>query len=96
MSAARPSLDPVTTINADGSRNFLHPADTRGRWALARRGVAWFLIALYVLLPWIPVGAHPAVFLDVAGRRFHVLGWTLSLQETWLLFFALTGAGFAL
>ena len=96
MSAARPSLDSVTTINADGSRNFLHPADTRGRWTLARRVVAWFLIAVYVLLPWIPVGAHPAVFLDVAGRRFHLLGWTLSLQETWLLFFALTGAGFAL
>ncbi len=96
MSAARPSLDSVTTIRADGSRVFLHPADTRGRWTLARRVAAWFLIAVYVLLPWIPVGGHPAVFLDVANRRFHLLGWTVAMQEMWLLFFLITGGGFAL
>lgn len=96
MSAARPSLDSVTTINADGSRQFLHPTDTHGRWTLARRCVAWFLIAVYVLLPWIPVNGFPAVFLDVAERRFHLFGWTIAMQETWLLFFVLTGMGFLL
>ena len=94
--SARPSLDSVTTINADGSRHFLHPADTRGPWTRWRRLVAWALIAVYVLLPWVPVGGFPAVFLDVAGRRFHLFGWTLALQETWLLFFLISGAGFAL
>jgi cytochrome c oxidase accessory protein FixG len=96
MSAARPSLDSVTTINADGSRRFLHPADTRGRWTTARRLVAWVLIAIYLLLPWVPVGGFPAVFLDIAERRFHLFGWTVASQELWLLFFFISGLGFAL
>ncbi len=96
MSAPRPSLDSVTTINDDGSRHFLHPADTRGRWTTARRLVAWALLAVYVLLPWILVGGYPAVFLDVAERRFHFFGWTVASQELWLLFFFISGLGFAL
>ena len=94
--SARPSLDSVTTINDDGSRLFLHPADTRGRWTTARRVVAWALIVVYVLLPWIKIGGYPAVFLDVAERRFHLFGWTVASQELWLLFFLITGVGFAL
>ena len=66
MSAARkPNLDSVTTINDDGSRYFLHPADVKGRWVMARRAVGVVLIAVYVLLPWIPINGNPAVFLDV-------------------------------
>lgn len=94
--AHRPAVDSVTTINTDGSRYFLYPADVRGRFADWRRISAYGLIAIYLLLPWIPVGGHPAVFLDVAGRRFHFLGYTLAAQDTWLLFFGLSGLGFAL
>ncbi len=96
MSAPRPSLDSVTTINDDGSRHFLHPADTRGRWTTARRVAAWLLIAVYLLLPWVRIGGYPAVFLDVAERRFHLFGWTVATQEMWLLFFLITGMGFTL
>ncbi len=92
----RPSRDSVTTIHADGSRFFLHPADVRGRFTSLRRWSGWFLIAIYLALPWIPVAGHPAVFLDVADRRFHLFGLTLAFQDTWLLFFGISGLGFAL
>ncbi len=91
-----PTRDSVTTIAADGSRPFLYPADARGRFTVARTFGAWALIAIYLLLPWIPIGGHPAVFLDVAGRRFHFFGLTLAAQDTWLLFFGVSGLGFAL
>jgi cytochrome c oxidase accessory protein FixG len=94
--APQPNRDSVTTIRDDGSRMFLHPADARGFWTRARRGSAALLIAVYLLLPWIPVGGHPAVFLDVADRRFHLLGATLAFQDVWLLFFFITGLGFSL
>ncbi len=94
--SARPSLDAVTTIRDDGSRLFLHPADSRGRFTTARRWSAWALIAIYLLLPWIQIGGHPAVFLDIAGRRFHLFGATLAFQDSWLLFFGITGLGFSL
>jgi len=92
----RPNRDSVTTIRDDGSRMFLHPADARGFWTRARRGSAAILIAIYLLLPWIPIGGHPAVFLDIAGRRFHLFGFTLAFQDAWLLFFGITGLGFGL
>jgi len=94
--AHRPIVDSVTTINRDGSRYFLYPADARGRFSTARRLSAYFLIAVYLLLPWIPVNGYPAVFLDLAERRFHFFGYTLAAQEAWLLFFGVSGLGFAL
>jgi cytochrome c oxidase accessory protein FixG len=92
----RPSLESVTTINPDGSRTFLHPADVGGRFTLARRVTGLLLIAIYILLPWIPIGGHPAVFLDVEHRRFHLMGLTLLVQDVWLLFFVISGVGFTL
>ena len=92
----RPNRDFVTTIRDDGSRVFLQPADARGRWTRARRLSAALLVAVYLLLPWIPVGGHPAVFLDIAERRFHLFGATLAFQDAWLLFFVISGLGFGL
>jgi cytochrome c oxidase accessory protein FixG len=92
----RPNLDSVTTINDDGSRFFLHPADVRGRFTLARRLTGILLIAIYILLPLIPINGHPAVFLDVENRRFHLLGLTFLVQDVWLLFFVISGLGFSL
>ncbi len=67
-----------------------------GRFTGARRWSGWALIAFYLVLPWINVNGHPAVFLDIAERRFHFFGYTLAAQDTWLLFFGVTGLGFAL
>jgi cytochrome c oxidase accessory protein FixG len=91
-----PTLDSVTTIRQDGSRRFVYPADVRGRFTTARRAAAAVLIAVYLLLPWIRVNGYPAVFLDVASRRFHLFGLTLAVQDVWLLFFLITGLGFSL
>jgi len=91
-----PTVDSVTSIASDGSRRDLHPADVHGRFTTARRWSGWGLIAFYLVLPWIPLNGHPAVFIDIAERRFHFFGYTLAAQDTWLLFFGVTGLGFAL
>ena len=92
----QPNRDSVTTIRADGSRPFLFPADTHGRFTSARRITAVALLAFYFLLPWIRINGYPAVFLDLAERRFHLFGITLAAQDMWLLFFVITGLGFSL
>ncbi len=92
----KPNLVSVTTINSDGSRYFLHPADVRGKWNRLRRVVGIALIAIYILLPWIPINGNPAVFLDVENRMFHLFGLTLVPQDLWVMFFAVSGVGFAL
>lgn len=97
MSSPRqPNLNSVTSINADGSRYFIHTADVKGRWTSLRRLVAWVMIAIYLALPWIPIGGHPAVFLDIETRNFHVFGLHFVPQDFWMMFFAVTGLGFTL
>lgn len=92
----QPTRDTVTTINEDGSRYFIHPSDVEGRLNRWRKIAGYFLIALYVLLPWIPVNGNPAVFIDVANRQFHLFGLTFAPQDLWLAFFLITGLGFSL
>ena len=98
IAKARPApvRDSVTTINADGSHHALFPADVHGRFTSWRRYSAYLLIGLYLLLPWIPINGYPAVFLDLAERRFHFFGFMLAAQDVWLLFFGVSGLGFAL
>ncbi len=92
----KPNLDTVTTINADGSHLVLHPADVSGPFTRWRTVFGLLLIAIYVALPWIPVNGYPAVFFDIIHRRFHLFGITLIPQDLWVLFFLLSGLGFAL
>ncbi|MCB1230968.1 MAG: cytochrome c oxidase accessory protein CcoG [Verrucomicrobiae bacterium] len=92
----KPNLDSVTTINEDGSRYFLHPADVRGSFTKWRRVVGAFLLLIYVALPWIPINGYPAVFFNLAERRFHLFGLTFVTEDLWLAFFLLTGLGFGL
>ncbi len=91
-----PDLDTVFTINDDGSRNFLHPADVHGRWQRRKNVIFAVLIALHFALPWIPVGGRPAVWIDIPHRAAYVFGLTFTNQDFYLMFFLLSGIGFAL
>lgn len=92
----RPSLDVVTTFGSTGARVVLHPAHAPGPFYTARTIVGLWLIALYLALPWVPVHGAPAVFLNVAERRFHLFGLTFLTQDLWLGFFVISGLGFGL
>ncbi|MGB0259326.1 MAG: cytochrome c oxidase accessory protein CcoG, partial [Coraliomargarita sp.] len=96
MKQVKPIRESLTTINRDGSRNYLHPADANGVFTVARRLFAFVLIGIYFGLPWIPINGHPAVFLNVLDRRFHLFGLTFATQDLWMTFFLITGLGFSL
>jgi cytochrome c oxidase accessory protein FixG len=84
------------SIGLDGKRAAIVPADVRGRFTSLRHVGFAVLIAVYAALPWIPIGGQPAVFLDIEHRRFHLFGAAFNAQDTWLLFFVLSGTGLAL
>jgi cytochrome c oxidase accessory protein FixG len=83
-------------LAADGGRNAVHPADVSGRFTRARTWLFPVLIAVYAILPWIQINGHPAVFLDIEHRRFYLFGGAFNAQDVWLIFFFVTGLGFAL
>ncbi len=92
----KPNLDSVTTINTDGSRYFLHPADVRGWFTRMRRYFGLALLLVYLALPWITINHHPAVYLDVDEKKFHFMGLTFVAQDFFLGFFLISGIAFGL
>ena len=84
------------SMKQDGSRLVLHPADVKGRWMSRRRAVFALLIGFYVLAPFIPVGGHPLIQLDVEHRRFYLFGSTFNAQDVWLVLLLLLGFLFGL
>ena len=96
MSALRPAIDTLSTVGKDGQRNFLHPAEARGAHTRRRAWIQGVLVVLLVALPFIPIGGHPAILLDVAHRRFFIFGATLGPTDSYMLFFLLSAVGFSL
>jgi len=86
----------TSSLRSDGSRVFVHPADVKGRYTTLRKSLFTVLIGFFFGLPWIQMGGHPALFIDIAKRQFYVLGHTFNAQDFWLVFFLLTGVGFLL
>ena len=72
-------------MDADGSRIRIRPKQYSGRYNKARLWTGWGLIALFVSMPIVPVGGHPAMFLDVAERKFHLFGRTFLATDGVLL-----------
>jgi cytochrome c oxidase accessory protein FixG len=87
---------PSGALPSDGRRHHIVPADVAGRYNRARNVVFLALIALWAGLPWVNVGGHPAVFIDIDSRELYLFGSAFNAQDTWLLFFLMTGVGFGL
>ena len=91
-----PNLDRVHVLDDHGSRQYVYPADVEGKFSRWKPRVYAVLIAIYAILPWIKIGGHPAILLDIPARRFYILGKVFNSQDFYLSFFLLTGIGFTL
>lgn len=75
----------LSTLERDGSRRWIHPKLSTGKWWKRRRVVAYVLMVVFVVIPHIRIGGKPAVLLDIAARKFTVLGRTFLPTDTILL-----------
>ncbi|MCC6619810.1 MAG: cytochrome c oxidase accessory protein CcoG [Deltaproteobacteria bacterium] len=94
--ADRPGLDKLSVLDEHGSRRYVYPADARGKWSRLKPWVYGVLIAIYVALPLVHIGGHPAVWIDLPRRHFYLFGATFNAQDFYLAFFVFTGIGFSL
>lgn len=91
-----PTLDTVASLNQDGSRRYVHPADVSGRFVNLRRVTFAVLFAILFAVPWIKVGGRPAILLDVPKRQFFLFGEIFNAQDGWMLLFLIGGLGLLL
>jgi cytochrome c oxidase accessory protein FixG len=80
-----PTQRVLSTLNQDGTRRYIRPKLAHGRFLTRRRIVGFALIALFVLLPRLRIGGHPALLLDVITGEIHVLGVQFQVSEGFVL-----------
>lgn len=78
------------------TREWVYPQSIQGRFMTIRR---WTFAALHLLLfavPWIPVGGHPALLVDIPHRRLFLLGQSFTATDTLFLLLFLLFLAFSL
>jgi polyferredoxin len=94
MGIGQKPIDRLSTTDEKGNRLFVYPADVRGRFHTRKLILNAVLIAVFLLLPWLKVGGHQAVLLDIPHRRFAIFGLTFWAHDAPMVFFFV--GGFAL
>ena len=75
----------LSTLEQDGSRRWIKPRLSQGRYLYYRRIMAYVLIAIFMLIPFIKLKGKPLILLDVVHREFTILGATFLPTDTVLL-----------
>jgi cytochrome c oxidase accessory protein FixG len=72
-------------MNQDGSRRWIRPKPSKGRYDARRRITAWTLMIVFTALPHLRVGGKPAMLFDIPRREFSFFGSTFLPTDTFLL-----------
>ncbi|WP_117236325.1 cytochrome c oxidase accessory protein CcoG [Vibrio maerlii] len=76
--------------------NRIYVRESKGTFQMLRRYGSWFLLALFILTPWIPFGERQAILLDIGNQQFNFFGTTLYPQDLTLLALLFMIAAFGL
>ncbi len=87
----QPEEHVLSTLESDGSRRWLKPKLSKGVLLFRRRVLAYVLIAIFTVLPFIKIGGKPFILLDIPAREFTVFGFTFLPTDTVLLAIFLVG-----
>ncbi len=68
-----------------GKRKRQYPDRVPGRWTIRRETVGYFLMFLFLVLPWINIAGKQAILFDIADRKFTILGSTFIPEDFFLL-----------
>lgn len=71
-------------MNEDGSRRWLRPRLSPGRWWKRRRIVAYVLMVAFLAIPNLRMNGKPLILLDAPHREFTFFGYTFLPTDTLL------------
>ncbi|MDE3152068.1 MAG: cytochrome c oxidase accessory protein CcoG [Gemmatimonadota bacterium] len=79
----------LPTLNEDGSRRWIRPKPSPGKFWQRRRVVAYGLMFVFCAIPYIRMNGKPLILLDLPRREFTLFGTTFLPTDTLLLMFLL-------
>jgi len=83
-------------LGFSGTREWVYPQSITGKFTTLRR---WTFLALHLVLlatPWIRMGGHPLLLIDVPSRQVFFLGAIFTASDTFFLLLILLFLAFAL
>lgn len=79
----------LPTLNTDGSRRWIRPKPSHGKWWERRRVVAYTLMVVFFAVPHLRVFGKPVFLMDLPKREFTLMGFTFLPTDTLLFMFVL-------
>ena len=92
--SAQPYKIPVHELDATKKR--VHPRFVKGKYQNIRVVTMYFLLALFLLLPWLKYDGRQAILFDFADQRFYIFGLTFLPQDFYFFAFFFIIAAFTL
>ena len=86
----------LSTLNEDGSRRWIRPRPSSGRWWRRRRIVAYALMLVFFAIPYLRLAGKPLVLLDLPRREFTLFGTTFLPTDTLLFMLLFVSCGIAI
>jgi len=84
------------TTDEQGHRVYIHPEDVKGFWRTQRTRFYWFLILIYVVLPWFNWNGKQIILLNIPMREFTFFGTTFYAHDAPLILLLLLGFVFTM
>ena len=81
--------DSIGTISKEGKRNFIYPKKPKGKYTNYRTVVSWFLLAFFLLSPFIKINGNQFLLFNVLERKFNIFGQPFWPQDFYLLVFSM-------
>jgi cytochrome c oxidase accessory protein FixG len=79
-----------------GQREWIYAAKVKGRFQRYHRLLSLVLYTVLFVTPWVKIGGHPALQLDLAARRMFFFGAVYTPRDSIFLVLHLLGAAFTL
>ncbi len=79
----------LATTDENGKRIYLYPEDVHGKWKNARLTVYWFLIVIYLVIPWVNFNGKQVLLFNIIEREFVFFGTSFWGHDVPLLAFVL-------
>ncbi|MFN2426458.1 MAG: cytochrome c oxidase accessory protein CcoG [Candidatus Binatia bacterium] len=79
--APRAASSSVKTVSLYAARETIYQKEVQGPWQNRRAVLLFVLAGFYIWLPWVTWEGRQAVWFDVPGRKFYLLGLTFWPQD---------------
>ncbi len=73
--------DKITTLDKEGHRRWMYPKKPKGKFTNYRNIVAWILLGLLFILPFVKIGGNQIFLFNIFERQFVIFGMVFTPQD---------------